>query len=154
MKSLIANAIGRMCSCLITLGKVFKTITPGWRATRTQLGGALHSARADLSDVGADRSFAGMAFDEMRRPGPSAAQHAGVKNFSSPFHTQREPQPSTRFGPSSNSSFSRPKERILLMRLPFGRGGAYAPPAATSLRLTRMGSCRTKAMLFMGQDTR
>jgi hypothetical protein len=40
-----------------------------FRAIRTQLGGALHSASADLSDVGADRPFAGMAFDEMRRPG-------------------------------------------------------------------------------------
>ena len=142
MKSLIAGAIGGMCPCLITLGKVFTTITPGWRATRTQLGGALHSACADLSDVGADRPFAGMAFDKMRRPGPSAAQHAGVENVSSPFHAQREPQQSTRFGPSRNSSFSRSKDGILLMRLP-GRGGAYAPPAATSLRLTRMGSFET-----------
>jgi hypothetical protein len=41
----------------------------GWRATRTQNGGALHSASSDLSDVGADRPFAGMAFDKMRRPG-------------------------------------------------------------------------------------
>ena len=29
------------------------------------------------------------------------------------------------------------------MRLPSARGGACAPPAATSLRLTRMGSCRS-----------
>jgi hypothetical protein len=29
MKSLIAGAIGGMCPCLITLGKVFTTITPG-----------------------------------------------------------------------------------------------------------------------------
>jgi hypothetical protein len=48
MKSLIAGAIGGMCPCLITLGKVFTRIRPGWRANRTQLGGALHSAGADL----------------------------------------------------------------------------------------------------------
>ena len=29
----------------------------------------MHSASSDLSDVGADRPFAGMAFDKMRRPG-------------------------------------------------------------------------------------
>ena len=29
----------------------------------------MHSASSDLSDVGANRPFAGMAFDEMRRPG-------------------------------------------------------------------------------------
>jgi hypothetical protein len=124
------------------------------KATRTQLRRALHSVCADLSDIGADRPFAGMAFDKMRRPGPSAAQHAGVENVPRPFHTQREPQQSTRFGPSRNSSFSRSKDGIFLIRLPSGRCAACAPPAATSLRLTRMGSCRTKAMLFMGQDTR
>jgi hypothetical protein len=29
----------------------------------------LHSASSDLSDIGADRPFTGMAFDKMRRPG-------------------------------------------------------------------------------------
>jgi hypothetical protein len=36
---------------------------------RTPLGGALHSASPDLSDVGENRPFAGMALDEKRRPG-------------------------------------------------------------------------------------
>jgi hypothetical protein len=35
---------------------------------KTRLGGTLHSASADLSDVGANKPVAGMAFDEMRRP--------------------------------------------------------------------------------------
>ena len=35
--------------------------------------GALHSALSGLSDVGADRQFAGMAFDKMRRPGTKRA---------------------------------------------------------------------------------
>jgi hypothetical protein len=33
------------------------------------IAGALHSASSDLSDIGADRPFAGMAFDNMRRLG-------------------------------------------------------------------------------------
>jgi hypothetical protein len=63
------------------------------------VGGASHSASSDLSDVGADRPFAGMAFDKMRRPrDPTYAQHAGVENVSRSFHAHREPQQSTRFG--------------------------------------------------------
>jgi len=38
---------------------------------------------------------------------------------------------------------SRFEDGSILMRLPSARGGACAPPAATSLRLTRMGSCRS-----------
>ena len=87
-----------------------KRRSSGWRATGTRLGGALHSACADLSDVDADRPFAGMAFDKMRRPGTQRSSHAGVENVSSPFHAQREPQQSTRFGLSRNSSFSRSKD--------------------------------------------
>ena len=41
----------------------------GRRGRSTQNGGALHSPSSDLSDVDADRPFAGMAFDKMRRPG-------------------------------------------------------------------------------------
>jgi hypothetical protein len=41
-------------------------------------------------------------------------------------------------------SFLGPRTESILMRLPSARGGACAPPAATSLRLTRMGSCRTR----------
>src|ERR1700741_1383149 len=46
-----------------------KRCSSGWRARTTQNGGALHSASSDLSDVGADRPFAGVAVDKMRRPG-------------------------------------------------------------------------------------
>jgi hypothetical protein len=38
-------------------------------AITTRVGGALHSAFSGLSDVGAGRAFAGVAFDKMRRPG-------------------------------------------------------------------------------------
>jgi hypothetical protein len=117
----------------------------GWRATRPQIGGALHSASLDLADVGADRPFAGMAFSKMRRPGdPTHAQHARVENVSRSFHAHREPQQSTRFAPPRNNSFSSSKDATFLMRLPSERSGACAPPAATPLRLTRMGGCRTR----------
>ena len=38
-----------------------------WRARTTGNGGALHSAFSGLSDVDADRPFAAVAFDKMRR---------------------------------------------------------------------------------------
>jgi hypothetical protein len=109
---------------------------------------------SDLSDVGANRPFAGMAFDEMRsasaKPAarqaprePTHAQHAGVENVSRSFHAHREPQQSTRFGPTRNDSFSRSKDGTILMRLPSARGGVCTPPAATPPRLTPVGSCRT-----------
>jgi len=125
-----------------------KRRSSGWRATRPQIGGALHSASSDLSDVGADRPFAGKAFSKMRRPGdPTHAQHTGVENVFRFFHAQREPQQSTRFAPPRNNSFSSSKDGTFLIRLPSERGGVCAPPAATPLRLTRMGGCRTRPAL-------
>jgi hypothetical protein len=122
-----------------------KRRSSGWRARTTRNGEALHSASSDLSDVGADRPFAGMAFSKMRRPGdPTHAQHAGVENVSRLFHAHREPQQSTRFAPPRNNSFSSSKGRTFLMRLPSEPGGACAQPAVTPLRLTRMGGCRTR----------
>jgi hypothetical protein len=109
-----------------------------------------NSASSDLSDVGANRPFAGMAFDKMRRPGdPTHAQHAGVESVSRSFHAHREPQQSTRFGPPRNSSFSRSKDGTILMRLPSARGGACAPAAATSLKLTRVGSCAGRKPCYL-----
>jgi hypothetical protein len=126
-----------------------KRCRSGWRANRTQNGGALHSASSDLSDVGADRPFAGMAFSKMRRPGdPTHAQYAGVENVSRWFHAHREPQQSTRFGPPLNKSSSRSKHGTFLMRLPSEPGCACAPPAATPLRLTRIGGCRPRPRLI------
>jgi hypothetical protein len=40
------------------------------------------------------------------------------------------------------------------MRLPSAEGACVRAIGCYVLRLTPMGSCRTKAMLFMGQDTR
>ena len=98
----------------------------------------MHSAFSGLSDVGADRPFAGVAFDKMRRPGTQRhAQHAGVENVSRSFHAHREPQQSTRFGPSRDSSFSWSKDGTFLMRLLSDMGGACAPAAATSLSVSR-----------------
>jgi hypothetical protein len=62
---------------------------------------------SDLSDVGADGQFTGMAFDKMRRPGTKRAQHAGVENVSRSFHAHREPQQFTRFGSPRNNFYSR-----------------------------------------------
>jgi len=70
-------------------------------------------------------------------PGPNAAQHAGVENISRSFHAHREPQQSTCFGPPRDNSCSRSKDGTYLMRLP-GMGGACAPTANTSFRLTRI----------------
>ena len=95
----------------------------------TQIGGALDSAFPGLSHVGADRAFAGMAFDKMRsasvkpaaRQAPEAqrhVQHAGVENVSRSFHAHREPQQFTRSGPPRGKSFSRLKDGSFLMRLP------------------------------------
>ena len=70
-------------------------------------------------------------------------QDARVENVSRSFHAHREPQQSTRFGPPRNKSFSRFKEGPFLMRLPSVMVGECAPNAATSLRLTTMGSRRT-----------
>jgi hypothetical protein len=62
----------------------------------------------------------GVAFDKMRRPGTQRhAQNAGVENVSRSFHAHREPQQSTRFGPSRDSSFSWSKDGTFLMRLFF-----------------------------------
>jgi hypothetical protein len=91
------------------------------------------------------QSFFGVAFDQMRRPGTQRhAQHAGVENVSRSFHAHREPQQSTRFCPSRNSSCSRFKDGTFLMRLPSDTGNACAPTAARSLKLTRMSGCRTR----------
>jgi hypothetical protein len=99
----------------------------------TPCGGALHSASSGLSDVGANRPFAGMAFDKMRRPGTERAQDARVENVSRPFHANREPQQSTRLGPSRYNSSSRSKDGTYLTRLPSARGGACALTAAAFL---------------------
>jgi len=48
----------------------------------TQIGGALHSAFSGLSDVDADKPFAGVAFGKMRRPGPNArSTRRGLKHL-------------------------------------------------------------------------
>jgi hypothetical protein len=54
----------------------------GREAAAHDIGGALHSAYSDLSGVGADTLFAGVASDKTRRPGPPHVQHAGVGNVS------------------------------------------------------------------------
>ena len=121
-----------------------------WCATRTQLGGALHSASSGLSDVGADRQFAGMAFDEMRRPGTKRAQHGRIENVSRPFHALREPRQHTWFGPLHNRPCSPSKDGTYLMRLPSGVGGARASTAATLLKLPRasyLNSCNSSNSL-------
>ena len=95
----------------------------------------MHSAFSDLSDVGADRPFAGVAFYKMRRPGTQRdAQHAGVESVSESFQAHREPQQSTRFGPSRDKSFSQFKDGTSLMRLPSAMGSACAATAATSFK--------------------
>jgi hypothetical protein len=59
-----------------------KRRSSSWRATTTQFGGALHSAFSGLSAVGADRLFAGVAFNEMRRPGTQRTFNTlGLKTF-------------------------------------------------------------------------
>jgi hypothetical protein len=70
-------------------------------------------------------------------PGLHARSNAGVEIVSSSFHAHREPQLPTRLGPSHDMSFSRSRDGTCLMRLPSVMGGAWAPTAATSLRLTR-----------------
>jgi hypothetical protein len=91
-----------------------------WRATTT-VRRVLHSLFSGLSDIGAERSFAGVALDEMRRPGARGLthiQHPGVENVSGSFDAQREPQQYTRFGPPHDKSFSRSKDGTCLMRPP------------------------------------
>ena len=102
-----------------------------WRATTTQLGGALHSAFSGLSHVDADRPFAGVTFDKRRRPGTRRTLNTlGLKNVSGWFHAHREPQQPRRFGLRRNNSFSRFKEGSILKRLPSARGRGCALPAA------------------------
>ncbi len=79
--------------------------------------GALHSAFSDLSGVSADRMCAGMAFDEMRRPGSTHVQHAGVESVSGSFPAHREPRQSTRFGARRDNCFSRFNDGTFPMRL-------------------------------------
>jgi hypothetical protein len=105
--------------------------------TRTPIGGALHSASSDLSDVGAtDRLLVWRSIRRDPPPqsdstelaecplarqaprDPTHAQYAGVENVSRSFPTHREPQQSTRFGPIRNNSSSRSKDGTFLMRLP------------------------------------
>jgi hypothetical protein len=91
----------------------FAVVTPmrapsrGARLDHGQFGGALHSACSGLSDVGADRPFAGVALNKTRsasaKPaarqaprGPTHVQHAAVENVSRSFHAYREPRQSTR----------------------------------------------------------
>jgi hypothetical protein len=85
---------------------------------------ALHSAFSCLSDVGAERPFAGVAFNKMRRPGFNARSNAGVETVFRSFHAHREPQQSTRLGRPRNKCFSRSKDGTFLMRLLSVRGGA------------------------------
>jgi hypothetical protein len=108
--------------------------------------GASHSAFSDLSGVGTDRLFAGVAFDKMQRPGSTHVQHAGVERVSGSFHAHREPRQSTRFGARRDNSFSRFNDGTFPMRLPSGTPGACALPAATSLRFTPLGSRRTRIL--------
>ena len=62
-----------------------------------------------------------------------------LKNVSRSFYAHREPQQSTRFGPPRDKAFSWFKDETFLMRLPSGLGGACAPTAAASVRLTPLG---------------
>jgi hypothetical protein len=121
------------------------------RAITTSCGGALQSAFSGLSDVGADRPFAGMAFDKMRsasakpaaRQAPWGSTHVntlGLKTF-----LGRSTRTGSRGCPRVSAHLainllSRSKDRIFLMRLPSGSGCACAPSAATPLWLTRMGT--------------
>jgi len=113
-----------------------------------QFGGALHSAFSGLWHVDADRPFAGVAFNKMRRPGVQRGfKRCMVENASRSLHAPREPQLSTRLGLPHDKSFSRSKDRTCLMRLPSDMGGACALTAATSLGLTPMG-LKSRAVLF------
>jgi hypothetical protein len=79
---------------------------------------ALHSASSDLLNAGADRPFAGMASDKMRRPGTQRTlKRQGSKNVARSLHALREPQQSTRLGSSHDNAFSRSKDGTYLMRL-------------------------------------
>jgi hypothetical protein len=67
---------------------------------RPQVGGALHSAFSGLPLVGADRPFAGVGFNKMRRPGAQRSfKRWGAKNASRFLHAPREPPQSTPLGP-------------------------------------------------------
>jgi hypothetical protein len=78
-------------------------------------------------------------------PGLNARSNIGVENVARSFHAPREPQQSTRWGRPHGKTFSRSKHGPCLMRLPCSvMGNACALTAATSLKLTRRGSCRTR----------
>jgi hypothetical protein len=125
----------------LLIGIKLSDIAAGGAQPRPQFG-ALHSAFSGLCHVGADRPFAAVALNKMRRPGARRGfRRCRVENASRSFHAPREPQQSTGLGPPHGKSFCRAKDGTCLMRLPSELGGACAPTAATSLKLTRMGHC-------------
>jgi hypothetical protein len=110
-------------------------------------GGALHSAFSGLSHVGANRLFAGLAFDKMRRPGTQRTLNTPGLKTSLGRSTRTGSRSSPRVSaPPRDTSSSRSKDGTISVRLPSARGGACAPPAATPLRLTRMMSPRALGM--------
>jgi hypothetical protein len=132
----------------LLIGIQLSDIAAGGAQTRPQFGGALHSAFSDLWHVGADRPFAGVALNKMRRPGAQRGfKRCRVENASGSFHAPREPQQSTGLGPPHDKPFCRSKDGTCLMRLP-EPGGAYAPNAATSLKLTRLSHCPNRSCSF------
>ena len=145
---------GQSCPCYrlvvrrLPIGPNSSNVAAGGTRPRTQFGGASHSALSDRSDDGADRPFAGVAFNKMRSAAKPAArqaardpthvQHAGVENVSRSFPAHREPQQPTRFAPTRNNSFSGSKHGTFLMWLPSVSGRACTPTAAglSSLKTT------------------
>jgi hypothetical protein len=108
----------------------------GGAQPRPQFGGALHPAFSALRHVGADRLFPGVALDKMRCPWTlHTFNPLGLKTFLYHSTRTREPQLSRRLGRPHDNSFSWSKDGTCLMRLP-DMGGACAPIAATSFRLT------------------
>jgi hypothetical protein len=124
----------------------------------------LHSASSDLSDVDADRPFAGMRLDKMRSSSakPPARLALWTRRTFNPLGLKTSLGRSTR-----NGSRGSPHVWACLtivpvlglmdgtypMRLPSAEESCVRAIRCYVLRLTPMGSCRTKATLFMGQDT-
>jgi hypothetical protein len=111
----------------------------GWRQSRPQFGGALHSAFSGLSHVGADRPFAAVALGKTRRPWTRRTFNTlGLKAF--PYRpTRKGSRSSPRVWVRLTIDLSWFKDGTCLMRLPSGLRGTCAPPAATPLKLTRVG---------------
>src|ERR1700757_905737 len=120
----------------------------------------LHSASSDLSDVDADRPFAGMTLDKMRSSSakPPARLAPWTRRTFNTLGLKTSLGRSTRNGSRGSPHVWAclaivpvlgPRDGTCLMRLPSAEGACVRAIHCYVLRLTPMGSCRTRGGAYL-----